>query len=33
MCISGHLKYLDEHGGTILLKAPKPSYEANLNDY
>ena len=33
MCISGHLKYLDEHGGTILLKAPKPSYETNLNDY
>ena len=33
MCISGNLKYLDEHGGTILLKAPKPSYEANLNDY
>ena len=33
MCISGNSKYLDEHGGTILLKAPKPSYDTNLQDF
>lgn len=33
MCISGNSKYLDEHGGTILLKSPNPSYDTNLKDY
>ena len=33
MCISEDLNYLDENGVNILLEAPKPSYDLNIQNY